>query len=177
TSDPLLGSTLTEARMLTHDRLVELYRQHADDSVLSIYIDGDQHDPAERNSWRARLDRGIEEARKRLNGIGEDERHAFEQAVGLVRDRLTDFEAFLPDKAFVAFATPGGLVHGETVSVRMPDLASWGRGIAVAPYVRGLKQERPVVVALVDSQRARVFRYQDGSLREVSDLRADTFMG
>jgi peptide subunit release factor 1 (eRF1) len=34
-----------------------------------------------------------------------------------------------------------------------------------------------VVVALVDSRKARVFEYRDGSVEETSDLRADTFLG
>lgn len=163
--------------MLTHDRLVELHRKLADQPVLSIYIDGDQHDPAERNSWRTRLEQGIDQVRTRLNGAADGEREALERALARVRDRLAGFEAFLPDKAFVAFATPDGLQHEETVSVRMPDVARWGRGIVVAPYVRGLKQERPVVVALLDSQRSRVFRYQDGGVAEIGDRVADTFMG
>jgi stalled ribosome rescue protein Dom34 len=59
----------------------------------------------------------------------------------------------------------------------MPNLVRWDRGIAVAPYVRGLKQERAVVIALSDSQRARIFLYRDGNVQEMDDLRADTFMG
>jgi hypothetical protein len=78
---------------------------------------------------------------------------------------------------FVVFATADLLWYGEMVSVRMPNLVRWERGIAVVPYVRGLKQERPVVVALLDSQSARVFLYRDGGMHEVADLRADTFVG
>jgi len=34
-----------------------------------------------------------------------------------------------------------------------------------------------VVVVLLDSERARLFLYQDGAVRETDDLRADTFQG
>jgi hypothetical protein len=47
----------SEERMLTHDRLVELSRELQHESVLSVYIDGNQHDPAERNKWRTQLER------------------------------------------------------------------------------------------------------------------------
>ena len=163
--------------MLTHDRLVELHRELAKKPVLSVYIDGDQHDPAQRNTWRTRLEHGLDQARSGPRTVGDEEARAFDAAARLVQGELQDFVAFLPDKAFVAFATADRLWYGETVSVRMPDLVRWDHGIAVAPYVRGLKQERPVVIALLDSQRARVFLYRDGGVEEVDDLRADTFVG
>lgn len=160
--------------MLTHDQLLELYRELADTSALSVYIDGNQHDPAERRKWRLQFEHGLSEAASDLH---DDEHAAFQSAERLVRDQLKDFDAFLPDKAYVAFATAEKLRYGQTVSVSMPQLVRWGRGIAVAPYVRGLKQERAVVVALLDSQRARVFVYRDGTVQETDDLRADTFAG
>lgn len=161
--------------MLTHDRLVELYRQLEHETVLSVYSDGDQNDPALRNKWRTQLEHGLDQARRRLGSPGEVA--GFDAAARRVQAQLEDFEAFLPGKAFVAFATAEKLWHAQVVAVRMPDLVRWDRGIAVAPYVRGLKQERPVVVALADSQRARIFLYHDGGVQEVDDLRADTFVG
>ena len=162
--------------MLTHDRLVELYRQLANGPVLSVYIDGNQNDPAERNKWRTELEHGLDEARRAMAG-GESELGGFDAACRLVQSDLNGFEAFLPDKAFVAFATADRLWYAQSLSVSMPNLVRWDHGIAVAPYVRGLKQERPVVVAVADSQRARVFLYRGGVVQEVDDLRADTFMG
>ena len=163
--------------MLTHDKLVELHQELATIPVLSVYLDGNQHDPAQRNAWRTELQHGLDEARRGLNLAGDEESKAFDLAARFVQGELQNFDGFLPDKAFVAFATADRLWYGETVSVRMPNLVRWERGISVAPYVRGLKQERPVVVALLDSQRARVFLYRDGGVEEVADLRADTFVG
>ena len=160
--------------MLTHERLLELYRELAGTPALSIYIDGDQHDPAERKKWRLELEGRLAATR---NGLGNGDRNAFDAAERRVLAELAEFEAFIPGKAYVAFATPDRLWYGQTVSVSMPHLVRWGRGIAAASYVRGLKQERPVVVVLLDSERARVFVYQDGSVREIDDLRADTFVG
>ena len=163
--------------MLTHEKLVELYQELASTPVLSVYLDGNQHDPAQRSGWRTELEHGLDEARHGLNSAGDEETKAFDLAVRFVQVELQKFDGFLPDKAFVAFATADRLWYCETVSVPMPNLVKWERGISVAPYVRGLKQERPVVVALLDSQRARVFVYLDGGLDEVADLRADTFVG
>jgi hypothetical protein len=160
--------------MLTHDRLMELYRELADVPVLSVYIDGNQHDPAERRKWRLQLEQGLAATREAL---ADRERASFAAAERLVLEQLEGLEAFLPSKAYVAFATPNRLLYGEAINISMPQLVRWGNGIAAAPYVRGLKQERPVIVVLLDSERARVFVYQDGSVRETEDLRADTFQG
>ena len=160
--------------MLTHDRLMELYRELADAPALSVYIDGNQHDPAERNKWRLQLEQGLAAARE---GLSDGERESFAAAERLVLAGLDGFDAFLPSKAYVAFATPERVHYAETINVSMPQLVRWGNGIVAAPYVRGLTQERPVVVVLLDSERARVFIYQDGSVREIEDMRADTFQG
>jgi hypothetical protein len=161
--------------MLTHDRLMELYRGLQDQTVLSVYIDGNQHNPAERNKWRTQLERTLDQTRRQLSS--QEDLAGFDAAARLVQHQLRDYEAFLPDKAFVAFATADKLWYAQTVSVTMPDLVRWDTGLAVAPYVRGLKSERPVVVAMADSQRARIFLYRDGSIQEVDDLRADTYVG
>lgn len=160
--------------MMNHEKLVELYRELQEEPVLSVYLDGDQHDPAERNTWRKRLDHQLDVAR---DGVAEEEAGAFEEAVSHLREALEGFDAFLPGKGFVAFTTADQVWYAETVPVPMPDLARWEVGIRVAPYVRGLKQERPVVLVLLDSQKARVFRYQDATVEEVEDFRADTFLG
>jgi hypothetical protein len=160
--------------MLTHDRLLELYRELSETPTLSVYVDGNQNDPAKRKEWRLALERGLATAR---DGLAQGEEESYAAAERLVLDRLKGFDGFIPDKAFVAYATAERLWYGESISVSMPSLVRWGQGIAVAPYLRGLKQERPVVVALLDSERARVFVYRDGGVQETDDLRADTFAG
>lgn len=160
--------------MLTRDELVELYRELEDETVLSVYLDADQHDPAQRTLWRRRLDGLLSECRR---DVGNDGQRTFEEARTRLDEKLRDYDAFLPGKGWVGFATSEQLWYAEEVPVPMPDLVRWEPGIRVAPYVRGLKQERSVVVVLADSQRARVFEYRDGAMDEFSDLRADTFLG
>ena len=84
---------------------------------------------------------------------------------------------FLPHRGWVAFATADRLWYAQGLPAAMPDLVRWEPGIRVAPYVRALKQERPVMVALVDSRKARLFEHVDGEMRELDGLRADTFVG
>lgn len=163
--------------MLTHDELVDLYRKFREETVLSVYLDGKANDFAERNAWRRRLDRQVGEARKAMKGREPDGEGAFDQALKQLESALNEYEAFLPDRGWVGFATPDELVYGEAVRVPMPDLVRWERGIRVAPYVRALKQERLVLTVLVDSRRARVFEYRDANLTEPEALSAETFLG
>jgi hypothetical protein len=162
--------------MLDHEKLMELYRVLRDRKVLSVYLDADQRDPAERNKWRTRLEHEVARMARELDG-NEAEREDFERAWTLLEGTLDGYKSFLPDRGWVGFATPDRLWYAENVPVPMPDGVYWEEGIRVAPYVRGLKQARPVVVVVVDSRRARVFRYRSGEVAELHDVRADTFMG
>jgi hypothetical protein len=155
---------------------MELYRELRQQKVLSVYLDAEQHDPAERNKWRIRLEHEVNRRRKELNG-NDGERSRFDQAWQRLRERLESFDAFVPDRGWVGFATPDQVWYAEEVPVPMPDGVYWEDGIRVAPYVRGLKQARPVFVAILDSRRARIFRYHGGAVTELEDCRADTFMG
>lgn len=163
--------------MLTHDELVDLYRKFRQERVLSVYLDGNATDFAERKVWKRRLDQQVSEARRAVNGRSPDEEGDFDRALKRIESALDGYESFLPDRGWVGFATPDELVYGDHVRVPMPDLVRWEGGIRVAPYVRALKQERLVLTVLVDSRRARVFEYRNGALGESKDLNAETFLG
>jgi hypothetical protein len=163
--------------MLNRDALADLYRTWRKDRILSVYLDGRAHDFSERKLWRKRMEHAVQDARKVLNGTAPDEVDAFNQSLRKVEEELAGFDQFLPDRGWVAFATPEKVVHSQSIRVPMPDLVRWEDGIRVAPYVRALKQDRLVVVALVDSRRARVFEYRDASLSEVDDLLWDAAGG
>ncbi|MGH7553111.1 MAG: hypothetical protein ACREMQ_08810 [Longimicrobiales bacterium] len=163
--------------MLTHDELMDLYRTYRDDNVLSVYLDAEQHDPAGRNAWRKVLDHAVAEVRASVTDAYPAQIDAFDDALGLLRAELDRFDASLPDKGWVGFATGDRVLYAESVPVPMPNLVRWEPSIRAAPYVRALKQERRVVTVLTDSRRARIFRYQDGQMVEPLDLRADMFLG
>ncbi|MFP3948725.1 MAG: hypothetical protein ACOC8K_06060 [Gemmatimonadota bacterium] len=163
--------------MLTREKLAELYGQLRGAKILSVYLDGNGKDPAERKVWRKKLDHEIEGARARLEDASADEKDAFEKAASLLMAEIDEFNAFVPDKGWVGFATPEEIHYAESVPVPLPTLARWEQGIRVAPYIRGLKQDRVVAAVLLDSQRARIFEYRDGELVEPESLRADTFIG
>lgn len=164
--------------MLTKTTLAELYRDLRDQRVLSIYVHGEGTDPAKRRAWRTRLENHLGEVRRSVGESGpEGESGELEAAARHLLSELDRYPAFLPGRGWVGFATPARAWHTETVPVPMPDLVRWEQGIRAAPYVRALKQARPVVVVLVDRRRGRIFTYQQGELAETDDVIADRDIG
>ncbi|MFO8174574.1 MAG: hypothetical protein ACQET1_07165 [Gemmatimonadota bacterium] len=163
--------------MLSRDQLAEIYWGLEDEKVLTVYVDGVGSDPALRRVWRRRLAHELEREAHRLKMENPEDTTLFKAAEERVMTELDAFDAFLPAKGWVGFATAEELCHAETLPVQVPNLVRWATGPRVAPYIRGLKQLRPMAIALVDSRRGRIFLYREGELKEVEDLRADTFMG
>jgi hypothetical protein len=160
--------------MLDRSQLVDLYRSHRDEMVLSVYLDADQHDFAERARWKVALKNGVSGERRRASDPDELDR-ALSQLSEVLDN--SDGRGFLPGRGWVGFATAEERLYAGSVPVPMPDLVRWERGLRVAPYARALKQSRPVVAALVDSRHARVLRYRMGTMRERATLEADTYLG
>lgn len=163
--------------MLNQEELVDLYRTHRETPVLSVYLDGKAGDFADRKTWRRRFDQEVTQARKLARAETDEADAGLEKALAHISAELDAFDNFLPDRGWVGFATPDGVVQSGSVRVPMPDLVRWEKGIRVAPYVRALKQERLVLTVLVDSRRARIFEYRGGELGEPENLNAETFLG
>ncbi len=160
--------------MLGRDQLAGLYRELLGERVLSVYLDGGDRDPGRRQVWRMRFEHAVDRA---LETTPAEELPEFRAALEHVRREIDTFDSLVPGEGWVGFATPDGLRYAELVPVRMPDLVRWERGIRVAPYLRALLAQRPLVTVLVDSRRARVLLHRGGSVEERSDYRADTFLG
>lgn len=163
--------------MLTRDQLAELYRGLEHGKVLTVYVDGVGKDPALRRVWRRRLVQELEREEHRLLRNNPQEFNDFKAAEERILKELDGYQASLPMKGWVGFATVDGLRHAENLPVQVPNLVRWENGPRVAPYIRGLKQLRPMAIALIDSRRSRLFVYTEGVVEEVDDFRADTFLG
>jgi len=163
--------------MLTRDQLAELYHGLLQKKVLTVYVDGVGKDPAQRRVWRRRLEQELEREEHRLQRTDPQQLDDFKAAEARVLKELNGYQASLPAKSWVAFATADALPYAENLPVQVQTLARWEMGPRVAPYIRGLKQLRPMAIALVDSRRGRIFLYKEGQVQEVEDLRADTFLG
>ncbi len=160
--------------MLTQTELVDLYRSLQGKKVLSVYLDADQNDPANRGVWRTVLEGEVAKVGRELNGDDD----VFEQAWARVEAELRGAETgFLAGRGFVAFATADELAYVERLPISTRTLVRWEEGIRAAPYIRALKQQRPITIVLVDKVHVRRFTYQGAELVEHEESRADTDVG
>ena len=159
--------------MLDHGQLADLYRTHRNEKILSVYLDTNQQDFAERDRWKLELKNLVAEQRNGAEG-SED----FERALAhLVEAMDPGAQRFISGRGWAGFATPERAIYAGGLPTPMPNLVRWEDGLRVAPYVRALKQTRPVVAVIVDSRKARVLRYEEGEIRSDSPLHADTYIG
>ncbi len=159
--------------MLAPEQLADLYKRHRNDPVLSIYLDADQQDFAERGKWRIALKTAVAEQREKVVDASR-----FDRAFEHLSAPLDESDgSFLSGRGWVGFATPDGVLHSESLPVPMTNPVRWEDGLLVAPYARALKQARPVVAVVIDSRKARVLRYRMGLLSQRDFLEADTFLG
>ena len=150
--------------MLTYPELVSLSHLLRDERVLSVYLDGSAADPASRSAWHVQLDNSLKDLRRWLEGASHDERTGFEHCVELLEAQLARFQGAVGSPGWVAFITVNGVRDAEHLPAPTPTLAVWSTGICMAPYIRALKQTRPVVVVVADARKARVYKYATGVL-------------
>lgn len=154
--------------MLTPTQLNELERELGDTRVLTVYHGARVTDPAMRHSWRAALAAALQPVR---NAITDDaEREEFDRAARYLDDPWPPLEGVWGMKGWVAFITPEGVRYSGSLPVQPPTLAAWRNGPVITPYLRAFKQHRPVIIALVDSRSARIYRYALGELQELPDM-------
>jgi hypothetical protein len=101
-------------------------------------------------------------------------RVAFEECVTLLEDRLARLAGAgaIGAPGWVAFITRTGVRLAEPVATPVPTLAVWGTGMCLTPYVRALKQARPVVVVVADARKARIYRCVAGALTRAETIQA-----
>ena len=73
--------------MLTQVELLSLSHLLRDERVLSVYVDGSGHDPAQQHAWRVELANALKAVRRSLEGSSHDERVAFDACVTSVDER------------------------------------------------------------------------------------------
>ena len=158
--------------MLTRTQLVTLLRSLEGKRVLTVYLDGTAADPAAQRSWRVQLEHSLDDLRSWLADAPRDERAAFDRCVELLGGQLAGFEANVGSPGWAAFITAAGVYDAHALPVPTPTFAVWSTGPSLAPYVRALKENRPVVVAVVDARQAELYRYMLGTPDRVETIRA-----
>lgn len=159
--------------MPNQDEVLRLNQELAGKKVLSVYVSAEERDPAARRVWRVRVNGMLKGLEEELKDADDAELTPARAAMALVREELERHTGQLPGRGWVGFATPDRLWYAGSLPVPMPDLARWEDGAHVAPYLRAMKQSRPVTAVLADRRRARIYRYAHGELREERELWSD----
>ncbi len=155
--------------MLGSDALVTLVRESHDVVTLSVYIDGRVSDPVMRTRWRTELQNALDVVRA---GVPDLEREPFLICETRLEQVLSRFDGAIGSPGFVAFVTPDQVRFAEPVATPMPTIAFWSRGARVAPYVRALEHERPVLAVIGGSREVRLYRWHVGSLQRLDSITA-----
>lgn len=155
------------------DGLAEFSRALEGRMVLSVYIARENEDPGMGSAWRKRLEVALRDLRTDVEAMTPGDLDAFERAVDKVMAGVESFGRILPHEGWCAFATEDRLWLAEGLAFRPPEMVRWRLGAAVAPYVRALKEERPVVLAVLSSLHANVYRYEHGELSAPLELHAE----
>jgi hypothetical protein len=155
--------------MLGTDALVTLVRESHDVVTLSVYIDGRVSDPVMRTRWRTELQNALDTVRA---GVPPIEREAFLICETRLEQVLSRFDGAIGSPGFVAFVTPDQVRFAEPVATPMPTIAFWSRGARVAPYVRALEHERPVLAVVGGSRETRFYRWHIGTLQRLDPVLA-----
>lgn len=153
--------------MLTLSDVQALVRELSGAKVLSVYLETRVTDPAMRDAWRPALASAL---RDLAAHVPVPERPEFERARSVLNEMEAGLGGVWGAEGWVAFATAAGVHHSTDVPNTVPTLAAWREGPVVAPYMRVLKEHRPVIIALVDSRSATIYRYTWGKLQELPEL-------
>jgi hypothetical protein len=154
--------------MLTAHELQDLTRELDGVPVLSLYVDARVTDPAMRHAWRPAIAAALRAERERLTD--DDARAAFDRAARFLEDPVPPLDGAWGTPGWAAFVTADGPRYAAALPVRVPTLAAWRAGPVVSPYLRALKQHRPVIVAVVGSRAVRLYRYALNELVALPDL-------
>lgn len=158
--------------MMTLPQLSALHRSLHKELVLSVYIDGTATDFSILHLWRTQLDNALTDIREWLAESKHAERENFATCVRSLDQTLDQFKRGFGAPGFAAFITRDGVVDSHTLPVPVPTLAIWSTGPAVAPYMRALKETRPIAVILADSSKAELFRYRAGKIERLDMVRS-----
>ena len=150
--------------MLSHADLIRLEQRLRDETVLSIYVNGDFADVAARGQWRTALRNALDDIQESLGSSTHADREAFAAARAMAINAVESYAAGEEAPGWMGLFTATELHHAGVVPVPVPTLATWSQGPNLAPAIRILKEARPVLIVVADSANARVYRYVDRTI-------------
>jgi len=164
--------------MLSYSRLATLERDTRDALVLNAYIDATELDSVARRAWRKTLADGVTAVRKSLADAPHAERKAFDEAAARLEAQAADLNDDLDGApGWAGFITASDVVYGGPTTVAPSSSLVWRRGVATAPYLRLIRDDASVILALVDTRVADVYRWTAGDPERVDRIQAHAHVG
>jgi hypothetical protein len=152
--------------------MADIRHRLAGNGVLSAYVAREEQDPAQRDTWRVRLHANLTQAALRVPAADVSE---FEQAREHLLARL-DLDSGLRPCGSVGFVTARRIEFWAEPPAPVTDLVRWRRGPLLGPLLRVWSSERNLLIALVDSRRARLIDYRQGEFNEAADFRGSDYI-
>ncbi len=153
---------------MLENRLRELATRESRGPFLSLYLDTQRADEAQRDRIRVFLKNETHRIRENLGGNGND--HAIERGIRQIESYMENDLA--PDTRGVAiFSCPTDDVF---IPLQLPVTVRPELSIGTRPHLRQLaairRQHPRVVLAMIDAKSARLFRVEFGTILEELDL-------
>jgi hypothetical protein len=161
--------------MLTYAELAKLDHELDGHDVLSVYINGQTTDPAARGQWRTEVRNALDAIEVSLAEASHAEREAFAACRRMAMEQADSYTPGSGAPGWIGFFTVEGAKHVETAPVPVLTDAAWGQ-LHLAPYIRVLKEARPVIVAVTDKAQVRLHRYAQGALTPLEALEREMAM-
>lgn len=145
--------------MLTSRDLKQLANAYHDRQVLTVYLHPAVQDPAERYRWVVEFEQAVRRVVADAPHATHDERETLRAAVGHVRAALGSSDAAWQAAGVLAIADAHEFLHAVPLETPVPTLATWQRGIFVAPLLAEVSTVPPIPLLVVDDRSARRYRF------------------
>ncbi len=158
--------------LLNRVQLGELADHLRQTPTLSAYIDTSSDDPAARAAWLTEARNAIDGLREKLVSRPHAEQLAFDRAASRLEMRLRGLRNAHRAPSWMLIVADGDVHHFGALPTRLKTELHWQLGPRLGPYAQLLKQERPVIVTLIDAKSVTLYRYSDGTVRTLTTKHA-----
>jgi len=145
--------------MLSHRDLMQLAATFKDRQVLTVYLHATVENPADRHQWQAELDHALRVLRDREQGASHAERSALDAAIETLREWLIAERATLRAPGVVAIVAPGEVLFSTPIDTAVPNVATWQKGMHVAPLLREVSLGAAAAVLMLDARNVHLYRF------------------
>lgn len=146
--------------MLSYRDLTHLATDYRERQVLTVYLHTTVENPADRNMWQAELDHALDALRERVKGASHTERTDLEKAIAQLKAWVVTRSSALRIPGVVVIVSPDEVLYAAPTDTVVPNVATWSKGIHLAPLLKSASYGPPSVVLLLDGKNAQLFRYE-----------------